>query len=99
LQEIIAALISFFLIEPVRDRVAEHYAETGLSAQAAAEAASCFSEATPGILERAGNNPAGAASHAFGYWTGMSTIDGILSDVAPHCAVAVEKTRGSEPQA
>ena len=99
MQDIIAALISFFLIEPVQARVAEHYAETGLSAQAATEAASCFSEVTPAILERAVNSPTWAVSHAFGYWTGISTVGGILSDIAPDCAVAVEKARGSESRA
>ena len=93
MQDIIAALISFFLIEPVQAHITQRYADAGLSAQAAAEVASCFSKATPGILDRAGSNPTWAAYHAAGYWTGLSTIDVILSDVAPQCAVAVGEAR------
>lgn len=90
MQEIIAALISFFLIEPVQAHIAERYVDSGLSRQAAAEAASCFSEATPGILRRVGNEPVWAVQHAVGYWIGTSSIDAIVSDAAPQCAMTAE---------
>lgn len=88
MQEIIAALISFFLIEPVQAHIAERYVDSGLSAQAAAQAASCFSEATPGILNRVGSDPAWAVSHAVGYWIGTTTVEAIVADAAPQCALA-----------
>jgi hypothetical protein len=97
LQDIIAALISIFLIEPLQANIAERFAEAGFSAQAAGEVASCFSDAAPGILDRAGSDPAWAIGHAFGYWTGVSTIDGILSDAAPTCLAALDDPTEPRP--
>ena len=90
MQEIIAALVSFVLIEPVQAHIAERYVDAGLSRQAAAEAASCFSDATPGILRRVGNEPGWAIQHAVGYWIGSSSVDAIVSDAAPQCAMTAE---------
>ncbi|WP_022729305.1 hypothetical protein [Fodinicurvata sediminis] len=91
MQEIIAALISFFLIEPVQAKIAEHYTAEGYSAQEANQVASCFSDATPSILDRAGNNPAWAVGHAVGYWTGTATVSSILADAAPDCVETLDK--------
>ena len=98
MQEIIAALVSFFLIEPVQAHIAERYVEAGVSDEAAAEAASCFSEATPGILERAGGDPAWAVYHAVGYWIGTTTMSAIVEDAAPQCVVSAENDREAEQQ-
>lgn len=95
LQDIIAALISIFLIEPLQANITERLAEAGFSAQAAGRVASCFSDAAPGILDRAGNDPAWAIGHAVGYWTGVSTVDDILNDAAPNCLIALEEPEAS----
>lgn len=94
MQEIIAALISFFLIGPVQAHIAERYVDAGLSRQAASEAASCFSQATPGILRRVGSEPGWAVRHAIGYWIGTSSIEAIISDAAPQCAMTAEDAPG-----
>lgn len=98
MQDIVAALISFFLIEPVQAHIVERYVDAGLSRQAAAEAASCFSEATPGILQRVGNDPVWAVQHAVGYWTGTSTVEAIVLDAAPQCAATAEESDASTPR-
>jgi hypothetical protein len=98
LQDIIAALISIFLIEPLQANITERFAEAGVSAQAAGRVATCFSNAPPEILDRAGNEPAWAIGHAIGYWTGASTIDSILADAAPDCLAAVDG-ESAEPDA
>lgn len=97
MQEFMAALISFFLIEPVQAHIADRYVNAGLSRQAAAEAASCFSEATSGILRRVGSEPGWAIQHALGYWIGTSSIDAIVSDAAPHCAMSAEDAQAQAP--
>lgn len=89
MQDIIAALISFFLIEPVQAHIAEEYTAAGFSVEAANQVATCFSAASPEIIERAGNNPGWAVGHAIGYWTGTSTIEAILRDAAPDCVESV----------
>nr|AGS49884.1 long-chain-fatty-acid--CoA ligase [uncultured bacterium esnapd21] len=93
MQDFIAALVSFFLIEPLQAEMADKLAAARAPQAIVAEVASCARTATPLILARATSEPWWAASTAFGLWFGTTRPEGLLVEVAPGCAGAVQAAR------
>ena len=93
MQDFIAALVSFFLIEPLQAQMADKLAAARAPQAVIAEVAACARTAAPIIVERATANPWWAASNAFGVWTGTARPEALLVEAAPGCAGAVEAAR------
>jgi hypothetical protein len=89
MQDLIAALISFFIIEPVQAEMAEKLAAARAPQAIVTEVAACARRAAPLIVERALNDPAWAAGTTFQLWMGSSQPDAVLLDLSPSCAPAV----------
>ncbi|WP_062209423.1 hypothetical protein [Aureimonas sp. AU12] len=98
MQEFLAALVSFFLIQPLQAEMAERLGP--VSGASVAAVTSCLREATPVLVDRASTDPWGLATDAFGIWTGMTAPETILAATTPGCAAAIAGLRasGAEPQ-
>lgn len=88
-----AALVSFFLIDPLQVEIADRLASAGAPPAIVADVTSCARPATPVIVERATGDVWWAASTAFALWVGSTTPDAVLVETAPVCAAAVEAAR------
>ncbi len=93
MQDLIATLVSFFLIEPLQVEIAERLAAARVPQAVVAEVSACARGAVPTLLERAANDPAWAASNAIKLWLGWARPDEVLVAIAPSCAPAVETAR------
>lgn len=89
----LAALVSFFLIDPLQAEISKKLVAAGAPPTIAADVASCARTATPIIVERATGDPWWAASTAAGIWLGSTKPDAVLVEVAPACAPAIDAAR------
>lgn len=90
MQDVIAALVSLFLIGPLQDSLADRLAAAGAPQVALAEVTSCASNATPAVAGRAWNDPWWAIVTAVKLWSGRARPETVLVDAVPSCAAAVE---------
>lgn len=93
MNDIIAALISFFLVEPLQTEIERHLAEAKVPVALITQVKVCARTATPLIIERASNDPGWAVSSAFNVWLGSAKPEQILVEAAPNCKNAVEAVR------
>lgn len=93
MQDIIAALASFFLIEPLQAEVAERLAKAGAPQAIVSEVTVCAKAATPLIIERTASDPWWAGSTAIRLWMGSAEPAAILIEIAPACAPAAGAAR------
>jgi hypothetical protein len=87
--DIIAALISFFLVDPLQADLSERLAAARAPAAVIDDVTTCAETAVPVMIERATGDPWWAVTSAFGVWTGMADPAAILLEAAPSCAGAV----------
>ncbi|RXF69216.1 hypothetical protein [Hansschlegelia zhihuaiae] len=97
MQEFVAALLSFFLIEPLQAEMSERFGKRA-SPEAVAGVAACIREATPVLIRQASEDPWQTATHVFGIWSGMTPPEDILARTTPGCARAIEVVRSSATQ-
>src|SRR5215213_7673595 len=93
MQDLIAALISFFLIEPLQAQVADKLAAARAPQAVLAAVAACARAARPVIVDRATSDPAWAVSSVVQVWIGSASPETILADAAPACRPAIEAAR------
>src|SRR5918998_1054804 len=89
MQDLLAALIAFFLIEPLQAELAAARAPQAVVAQVT----SCARTATPVVVERAASETWWAVSSAVRLWAGWASPKTVLVEAAPECAAAVEAAR------
>jgi hypothetical protein len=89
MQDLIAALVAFFLIEPVQAEMAEKLAAARAPQATVTEVIACARRAAPLIVERALDDPVWAAGTTFQLWLGSSKPDAVLLELSPSCAPAV----------
>ena len=89
MQDLIAALVAFFIIEPVQAEMAEKLAAARAPQAIVADVATCVRTAAPTIVQRAVNEPVWAAGTTFQLWIGSSKPDAVLLELSPSCAPAV----------
>lgn len=90
MQDFFAALIAFFLLEPLQQQVDDTLSATRVPQEMAIAVASCAREHGAQIIDRALNDPWWAVSKSFGVWTGLADPSAILIEAAPNCAPAVQ---------
>jgi hypothetical protein len=87
MQELFAALLSFFLVEPLQAEIKERFGTA--SREAVEEAIACVREETPALIQRGSDDPWWVAGHIFQYWAGISTPEEIVAETTPRCAGAI----------
>jgi hypothetical protein len=93
MQDFIAALVSFFLVDPLQAELAERLAAARAPQAIAAEVVSCARTAAPLIVDRTMADPWWAASNALSIWVGTARPEGLLVEMVPRCAGAVQAAR------
>ena len=93
MQDLLAALISFFLIEPVQKKMADKLDAARAPRAIIAQVAGCAQAATPVVVERATSDPWWAVSTIVQVWTRTAKPDKILAETAPACRPAIEAAR------
>ena len=93
MQDLLAALISFFLMQPLQEKVADKLDAARAPRAIVAQVAGCAQAATPVVVERATSDPWWAVSTIVQVWTGTAKPENILADTAPVCRPAIEAAR------
>ncbi len=93
MQDLIAALVSFFLVQPLQAEMSERLAAGRAPQAVVAEVAACARAATPLIVARATSDPWWVASNAFGIWVGTRRPEQVLVEAAPGCTGPVQAAR------
>ncbi len=93
MQDLLAALISFFLIQPLEEKMAEKLDAARAPRAVIAQVADCARAATPVVVERATSDPWWAVSTIVQVWTGTAKPETILAATAPVCRPAIEAAR------
>jgi hypothetical protein len=89
MQDLIAALVAFFIIDPVQAEMAEKLAAASAPQAIVTDVAACVRTAAPIIVQPAVNDPVWAAGTIFQLWVGSSKPDAVLLELSPSCAPAV----------
>jgi hypothetical protein len=82
--EFLAALISFFLIQPLQTEMADRFGS--ISREQVTSVTTCIREATPVFIEQATDQPWQTATQVFGIWSGMTAPEEVLAQATPGCA-------------
>ena len=93
MQDLIAALVSFFLIEPLQAKMADKLAAARAPQAVLADVSACAKAARPAIVDRATSDPWWAVSSIVQVWIGSATPEALLADAAPACKPAIEGAR------
>ncbi|WP_046862167.1 hypothetical protein [Microvirga massiliensis] len=89
MQDLIAALVAFFIIDPVQAEMSERLAAARAPQAIVTDAAACLRTAAPLIVQRAVNEPMWAIGTTFELWVGSSQPIAVLLELSPSCAPAV----------
>jgi hypothetical protein len=93
MQEFFAAMIAFFLVKPLEERLSERLAKAHVPQAVMNEVISCARTAAPILVERATRDPWWAVINGLQLWAGWARPDTVLLDAAPRCAPAVQAAR------
>ena len=93
LQELVAALVSLFLVQPLQAEVGERLGAARVPAAIASQVASCLRTAAPDVVSRVTADPAWAISSAVRVWIGSTPPEELLVEVVPGCAGPVTAAR------
>ena len=93
MQDLIAALVSFFLIEPLQTKMADKLAAARAPQAILNDVAACAKATGPVIVQRVTGDPWWGVSTAVQVWIGSATPETILADAAPACRPAIEAAR------
>lgn len=99
MHDMLVALITFFLLEPLQQDIARSLADTRAPQEVVASIVACATEHGPQIVNRALDDLWWAASSAFGVWIGFADPATLLAETAPECVTAIDAARPFlEPQ-
>lgn len=99
MHDMLVALITFFLVEPLQQEIARSLADSSAPQEAIASIIACATEHGPQIVNRALDDLWWATSNAFGVWIGFADPATLLAESAPECAAAIDAARPFlEPQ-
>ena len=93
MQELIAALISFFLVEPLQAEIADKLKAARTPRAVLTDVTACLREAQPVVVGRATQDPWWATSSIVHVWIGAAQPEDLLVETAPACRPAVEAAR------
>lgn len=93
MQDIVAALAAFFIVDPLKAELAEKLAAARVPQALVGELTSCATAATPVVVERLGSDPLWAAGAVIRVWAGLAPPETVLAEAAPACRPALERAR------
>lgn len=93
MQDLIAALISFFLVQPLQAGIADALSAARAPQAVVAEVTACAASSAPAIIERAANDPLWAADRVVRIWIGALSYQAALREAAPPCGRALDAAR------
>jgi hypothetical protein len=93
IQDIIFALVSFFVVDPLQAELADKLAAARAPQAVISQVSQCAREATPVLAERVMSDPAWGVAETVRIWTGMTSPETVLGEAAPSCATAVQAAR------
>ncbi|WP_156386711.1 hypothetical protein [Aureimonas sp. Leaf454] len=93
MQDIIASLISFFLIQPIQAEMTERLSAARAPVELVETLTGCIADAGPAVVRRASDDPLWAIGSAAGILVGLTAPDAVLVEAAPGCAQAVSAVR------
>jgi 4-hydroxy-3-methylbut-2-enyl diphosphate reductase IspH len=91
--DLIAALISFFLVGPMQSDLRDRLAEARAPAAVVQQVVECATAATPVLATRGVQDPWWALTTTLGIWVGTSTPEAVLREAAPGCGPAMAAAR------
>ncbi|WAJ29933.1 hypothetical protein [Antarcticirhabdus aurantiaca] len=94
MQEFVAALVSFFLIQPLEAEIRDRFGD--VSREQVAAITECVGEAAPILVQQTFDDPWRTATQVFVIWTGMTPAEQILAETTPLCADAFSMSAGAE---
>jgi hypothetical protein len=93
MHDMLVALITFFLVEPLQHEIARSLADTRAPQEVVASIVACATEHGPQIVNRALDDLWWAASSAFGVWIGFADPATLVAEAAPECVTAIDDAR------
>lgn len=93
LNDIIAFLISTFVLAPFQAEFADRLAAARAPQAIAAQIASCASAAGPALAERLSDDWQWVVTRTVGIWIGTTRVDTVLGEVVPQCREAIAAAR------
>jgi hypothetical protein len=93
MHDLIAALFSFLLVEPLQGELDRYLTEAKVPVALISQVKDCAQTAAPAIIERATNDPGWAVTSIFNVWYGSAHPEKVLIEAAPNCTTAVEAVR------
>lgn len=91
--ELIALLVSIFLLNPLQAEVQSRLAEANAPPAVIAQVTACAITAGPAVVQRAVDDPVWAISTAVQSWIGTVAPEAVLREAAPGCVPAMEAAR------
>jgi hypothetical protein len=92
-ESLIAWFVMTFLLGPIQSQVTEQLQAARAPAAVMAQVGACAAAATPGLVQRAADDPWWAIRTGIGAWTGQIGTEGLLRVAGPSCAPALEAAR------
>jgi hypothetical protein len=89
IHNILSALVSFFIVDPLQTGIQEQLAKTGAPISVIERLTACAAAAQPVLIEYYSNNPAQAATTTLRLWASMTTYQELLSSEVPACQPAL----------
>lgn len=86
MQDLFAALISLFLIDPLSAEVRERLEAAQAPQAIVSDVASCIEKSAPALAARAWSDPWWVASTSFSVWAGTASLETVAAEAAPACA-------------
>lgn len=93
MQGLMAAVIGFFLIDPLAASLSEALAAQKVPPHLAMEIVECTKAAGPAVIDRVMADPLWALQSVVSVWTGSLSAQAIVADVAPACANSLQATQ------
>ena len=93
MQEIIAALVAFFILDPLKADISERLAATRAPQALVRELAACAQRETPTVVARLAQDPWWGVTTVVRVWAGLTPLDAVLQETAPGCRPALEAAR------
>jgi hypothetical protein len=93
MQDLIAALVGFLLIDPLNAEMADKLAAAREPEAVTAGVTACARSAAPRIVEQVAADPWWAVTNIIGVWVGASRSEALLVEIAPGCAGALAAAR------
>lgn len=90
MQDIIAWLVSLFVLQPLEARLAEKLQAARVPQAIVAQVQDCTRTAAPVIVDRIMTDPLWGVQTAVSVWIGTTSPDVVLADAVPVCRPVVE---------